>query len=202
MDVKAFDIDPAANQMWIETGMEEKRYQYDVKHSDTILDIGAYQGDWSRGMVERYNCHSIMFEPVPRMLMNFHMDPRYDVIEAAAWTYNGRLKFGGNAYWTSHYLESNQEYDCVDIRQWLNQSIKVCKINIEGGEYMLLNHILIGANEGRIQYPENIQVQFHKVHNNEVTDCEKAYQYYQRYLSKNYKKTWGLDWVWENWERI
>lgn len=195
MDVKAFDIDPAANQMWIETGMEEKRYQYDVKHSDTILDIGAYQGDWSRGMVERYNCHSIMLEPVPRMLMNFHMDPRYDVIEAAAWTYNGRLKFGGNAYWTSHYLEGEQEYDCVDIWRWLDRDIKVLKLNIEGGEYTLLWHIFYG---GQLLNIENLQIQFHDI----GEGCKDDRYAIQTFLSKNYKKTWGIDFVWENWKRI
>lgn len=189
---EAFDIDPIALKEWQDKGMEALRYEYDVKPSDLILDIGAYRGEWSKGMVERYGCRSYLFEPV-RVPELRELVPlaNYSIVEAAAWTFNGRLKFGGNAYWTSHYLESNQEYDCVDILQWLNEPVKVCKINIEGGEYNLLKYILGSGLQKNVEY---FQIQFHPID----WFSKKEIQYL---LEETHIKSWGIEFVWESWQK-
>ena len=192
--VESFDIDPADLRKWQDSGMEEKRYEYDVKPGDLILDIGAYQGEWSKKMVEKYDCRSYLFEPVRVPLLDeIRTDKHYSIVEAAAWTFDGRLNFGGNGYWTSHYLKGIQVYDCVDILHWLNEPIKVCKINIEGGEYELLSYILLSGLQKNI---ENFQIQFHKINDGSLMNRHEI----QMKLSETHRIKWGVNWVFESWE--
>lgn len=189
----ALDIDPVQNNLWIAQGMEAKRYEYDIQPDELILDLGAYQGEWTRKMHDKYGCNAIMFEPVD-ILGEFKDKDWCRVITAAAWVYDGVLSFGGNGYWTSHYIYGNQEYPCVDILKYLNQDIAVCKINIEGGEYDLLRHIL---NSGMQKNIKNFQIQFH----NWNEECPAQRAKIREMISLTHKQTWCVDWVWENWER-
>src|SRR6185295_9404334 len=159
--VTAFDLDPVLNELWQQAGMERLRYDYNIQSYDTILDIGAYQGEWSKRMVETFYCQAILFEPVRvPALDDLRYNPKYEIVEAAAWTSNGELKFGGNGYWTSAYIDGEQWYRCVDIRGYICYEIAVCKINAEGAEYGLLNFMI---DSGLYVNVRNFQIQFHRM---------------------------------------
>ena len=191
---EAFNIDPSFLKIWQEKGMEEKRYDYPLKPTDLILDIGAYQGSWSKIMHDLYGCKSILFEPVRVPALDSIRDnENFQIIEAAAWIFNDRLKFGGNGYWTSHFIDGIQEYPCVDINNYLNCEIAVCKINIEGGEYDLIQHIINGDLQTHIR---NFQIQFHNWNHECIFQRHKI----QTQLAKTHRMTWGVSWCWENWE--
>jgi len=189
----ALDIDPIQYQKWLHSGMEKNRYQYDLIPSDLIMDIGAYQGFWSKMMHEIYGCRAIMFEPVD--ILNEFKDTDWAiVVQAAAWIFDDKLNFGGNGYWTSHYIYGVQEYPCININKYLNQPIAVLKLNVEGAEYDILDHILKSGLQKNIK---NFQIQFH----NMEEYCINKRKEIQGELSKTHKQTWNVDFVWENWER-
>ena len=188
------DLHPDNLKIWQDNDMELKRYEYRMFPGDVIIDMGAYQGDWSVQMHSRYLCNTIMFEPVP-ILNHFFGIPWATVVHKAAWINNGLLTFGGNAYWTSTQLDDNpQVYPCADVSEYINSEIAVCKINIEGCEYEVLNHLI---DTGKIGYLRNIQVQFHMIEGHEL-----KYQYLAERLSKTHKISWQVQWIWENWEKL
>lgn len=34
--------------IWQEQNLEYKRYEYDIKTGEVVIDLGAYQGEWSQ----------------------------------------------------------------------------------------------------------------------------------------------------------
>lgn len=72
--------------------------------------------------------------------------------------------------------------------------VDLIKINIEGGEYDLLDEII--ANNWLSKF-KNIQVQFHDfVIENPRERMEKI----QKELAKTHQLTYQYDFVWENWK--
>jgi len=68
------------------------------------------------------------------------------------------------------------------------------KINIEGGEYDLLEHVIkIGA----INNIRDIQIQFHDF----VDDADIRMKYLLDELSRTHLPTYQYKYVWENWRR-
>jgi len=165
---------------WIEKGLEKLRYEYDLKPGDYCIDIGSYRGEWANEIKKRYGCEVECFEA---------LDDR------AAWLYDGEMEIGGVFLYSSIFTkEERRKVKCEDIARYLNREVAVMKINIEGGEYSLLDYIL---KQGLISNIKNIQVQFHI-----VPGYELLYVDIESELSKTHKLTWQTPFVWENWTLI
>jgi hypothetical protein len=80
------------------------------------------------------------------------------------------------------------------IEMHLISKIELMKINIEGGEYELLDHLI---DSNAISIIENIQVQFH----NFIPNAEVRMKQIQDRLSLTHKLTYQYKFVWENWQR-
>lgn len=160
---------------------EELRYKYDLKPTDTVLDIGSYRREFADKITKLYGCTVECFDA---------LDNR------AAWLFDGRIAMGGNYLYTSIFSEViDKEYWCVDILKFLQSEVALCKINIEGGEYQLIQYMI---DTGGIKKINNLQVQFHLV---DGMDCKKLYANLAKQLSFTHKLTWQTPFVWENWER-
>jgi hypothetical protein len=169
-------------KQWQDENLEHLRYEYDLKAGEKCLDIGSYQREWANEMIKRYMVTVECFDALDNK---------------AAWIFNGKIMVGGAYYYTSMFADKiDQEFWCVDIAEYLQQEIAVCKINIEGGEYQLLDYII---EKGLIIRVKNIQVQFHLV---DGADSQKEYELLAKRLSVTHKLTWRYPFVWENWERI
>jgi len=72
--------------------------------------------------------------------------------------------------------------------------VDLLKINIEGGEYELLESIV--EDEYLISRIKNIQVQYHTFVKNHV----ERRSFINSNLEKTHTRTWNYDWVWENWK--
>jgi hypothetical protein len=164
---------------WQEKNLEYLRYEYDLKPSDKVIDIGSYRGEWSEGIESKYGCKAERFEA---------LDNR------AAWLYDGTVSMGGDYLYTSIYKENGRSVGCEDINKYLKEEIALVKINIEGAEYNLLQHMI----DGGIENIKNIQVQFHII---EGHDYEAYYTKITDQLKRTHKLTWRYPFVWENWER-
>lgn len=161
---------------------EDLRYQYDLKPTDYVLDIGSYRMEFADKIRSLFRCKVECFDA---------LDNR------AAWIYDGKLAVGGNYLYTSMYSEVlNKECDCVDIANYLQREVALCKINIEGGEYELLQYII---SKDLMKNIKNLQVQFHYI---DGKDCVKMYEVIKDFLSLTHRIKWRFPFVWENWERI
>jgi len=164
---------------WVEKKLEYLRYEYDLKPDDYVIDIGSYRMEWATEILKRYGCRVECFEA---------LDNR------AAWTYDGELEIGGVFLYSSIFTqEGKRKVKCEDIAKYLDREVALLKINIEGGEYELLSHIIY---KGLHKNIKNIQVQFHKV---EGLLWEVRYSSICRQLMKTHELTWQYPFVWENW---
>ncbi|TMA87233.1 MAG: FkbM family methyltransferase, partial [Deltaproteobacteria bacterium] len=75
------------------------------------------------------------------------------------------------------------------------ETIALMKINIEGGEYDLLDHLIETGFVSRI---DNIQVQFHDF----VAEAESRMVRIQERLSQTHAITYQYPFVWENWRKL
>lgn len=176
-------IDETYLRLWQEDGAELLRYEYDLKPEDYCLDIGSYHQEWANEIRTRYNCKVDCFEALDNN---------------AAWVYDGEIEMGGQFYYTSMFDKGElglvQKFKCVDIAPYLQNEVALMKVNIEGGEYELLDYII---EKGLIKNIKNIQVQFHLV---DGWDCEKKYKELADKLKLTHTLTWRYPFVWENWK--
>ena len=70
--------------------------------------------------------------------------------------------------------------------------VHVMKINIEGGEYDLLEHLI---DEKLVTSLDNIQIQFHDF----IPDAESRMRGIQEQLARTHYITFRYPFVWENW---
>lgn len=183
-----------SQSQWIAGDKEHLRYEYDLSPSDLVIDIGAHEGEFSKRIFGLYGCKVIAIEP------NGYIAGFTDgeVINKAASTFEGYESFGGLSLYTSVYAPITNKYPCFDINSLLRQhaEIALVKINIEGGEYKLLSHIIDAGLHERIR---NLQVQFHCIDGEPV---EELYGAIESKLSLTHKRTWFYPFCWENWRRL
>lgn len=166
--------------IWQEQNLEHIRYEYDLNPGEFCIDIGSYHREWANAMIERYSVQVECFDA---------LDDR------AAWVFDGRIDMGGAYYYTSMFMPSNSTCKCEDIAKYLQRDVAVCKVNIEGGEYQLIDYII---ESGAIANIRNLQVQFHLI---EGADAWTAYDLLAKRLSNTHELTWRYEFCWENWKR-
>jgi len=179
--------------LWQRYHFEYLRYKYKLTPEDLVIDIGAYRGEWAANIFTRYKCRMILIEPGPWIVGC----EAGEVINKAADVKDGKQKFGGDFYYTSSLEPGEKEYETFDINSLLSahEEIALVKINIEGMEYPLLNHIIDAGLHKRMK---NIQVQFHQI---EGEPYEDMYAAIESKLLETHEPLWRYRFCWENWRR-
>lgn len=186
-------LNPESLATWQDQRLERLRYEYDLTPESVIIDLGAYMGEWANEIQGRYGCRVVAVEPT-----EYIRDYLGPIINKAAGTHNGTMSFGGQCYYTSTFETGTHEYECFDINPFLESypQIDLLKVNIEGAEYDVLQHIIGAGLHTRIK---NIQVQFHQIAG---VPYEKWYKEIAAGLSKTHSLSWHYPYCWENWKLI
>lgn len=189
-------LNEQSQSLWQSQHLEHLRYEYDLSPDDVVIDIGAYRGEWAEQILERYGCRLVVVEPTDNITQHAAFAGT-EVINKAAWLFDGRLRFGGAYYYTSAFEDPTHEYECFDVNSLLRRfdEIALVKMNIEGAEYDLLEHMW---REGTLNRIDNLQVQFHLI---EDEDSETRYEITAKMLSETHSLTWQHPFCWENWRR-
>lgn len=181
-------------------------YDLPIDDSAVVLDVGAFWGDWTTQVVDRYGATVHAFEPAPpsvrRLERRFGDDPRVHVHGVGLGARDERLQLALSGPASSVYAQEGTfgatEVEIRDVAAVLNElgldHIDVCKINIEGGEYDLLDRL---AATGWLARIDHVLVQFHEWH-------PRAYQRRwrnRRALARTHDEVWCWSWIWEYWRR-
>lgn len=185
-------------------GDETLRLDYDLNENSVIFDIGGYKGEFARDLFCKYQSQIYVFEPltefynicVKRFIKNKKVKSyNFGLAERAFETEinvsdNASSIFNVEGTKTKIRLESIIDFMISNKIE----TVDLMKINIEGGEYDLLDVII----ENNFAHKfKNIQVQFHDfVIDNPRERMEKI----QKELSKTHELTYQYDFVWENWK--
>jgi FkbM family methyltransferase len=196
-----------AAQRWIRSGNDKTlRLEYDLGPESTVLDLGGYQGQWASDIFARYLCTVHVFEPMPAFADNierrFARNARIKVhrFGLAGATGAATLNLSNDA--SSMHRSPQGASKTVPVRlvafeefqaEYGVSHVDLMKINIEGAEYELLEHLLDAGLAGIVS---NIQVQFHDF----VPRAIARMKTIRRGLERTHKVTYQSDFVWENWQ--
>ena len=187
-------------------GDETHRLNYEMLNEKSIVfDLGGYKGQWASDIFAKYCSNINVFEPVSTytetIRQRFAKNPKIRVYPFGLSMRNGSQRISIDENSSSLFKESahteNIELVCFDefVRTNKISKIDLIKINIEGGEYDLLDHIL---DTGQIRRITNLQIQFHDF----VPNAKQRMLNIQKRLALTHKTTYQYEFVWENWESI
>ena len=174
-------------------------------HKDSIVfDIGGYKGDWTDKINTLYSPKIYCFEPIRKhangISDRFKNNDNITVLPIAISDENKTDQIYVNQDESSVFFNKRggpqKTIQCQTLDEVMNdyniKNIDLIKINIEGGEYPLLDYML--ANN-LVEKCTDISVQFHEC----IEDYEKRYNNIREGLEKTHKLTFRYTYVWENW---
>lgn len=185
-------------------GDKTLRVQYELNADSVVFDLGGYEGQWASDIYSRYCCNIYIFEPVVLFTNDirrrFEQNQRIRVFPfgLSALSSTVQLSLGEDS--SSQYKDNGNLVDVVLVKasDFLAEhdikSIDLMKINIEGGEYALLEHLL---DTGFVVNIRDIQIQFHDF----VPDARTQMECIQKRLNVTHYLTYNYPFVWENWRR-
>ncbi len=190
-------LHPGWLQFWQDKSMEYMRYKYKLMPHDLVIDLGAYQGDFAEEINNQHGCQVICVEPTDSIRRLEHK-PWCRIVQKAADTKEGTVRFGGCFYYSSLYETDEKygfkDYPTIDVNSLLTQPVALLKVNIEGMEYDILPHILASGLQSNV---ENFQIQFHIIDH----ESEKKYAAIAKKLSETHEPEWRCNFVWESWRK-
>ncbi len=189
---------------WTQTnGDKTLRISYDLNPDSIVFDVGGYEGQWASDIYAKYNCVIHVFEPVPafadfigeRFALNGKIHVHHFGFSNEDETRNIVLAADGSSVFGRG--PDVQEVQLVSITDFLKTGgftrIDLLKLNIEGGEYDVLDALL---DSDWIKNIGNIQVQFHS----SVDHAQERMDAIKRRLAATHELTYEYPFVWENWK--
>ncbi|MCP3980402.1 MAG: FkbM family methyltransferase [bacterium] len=181
------------------------RVDYDLTPDSVVFDLGGYEGQWANEIVGRYGCRVFVFEPVPAFAegieRRFAGNVLVRVLRVGLADRDAQANIVLDADGSSMHRDGGARRVSIELRRAADvvreldvRRIDLMKINIEGAEYDLLEH-LIGC--GLIGSIRDIQIQFHDF----VADAVARRDAIRRELAKTHETTYCYPFVWENWRR-
>ena len=182
---------------------KDLRLDYPSLNSESVVfDLGGYEGQWASDIFAKYQSNVVIFEPYSKFYEKirerFEKNDKVKIYDFGLSGKDQVLPISVIADATSTFKKGT---DTVDIHlknaeSFLSKNqyekIDLMKINIEGGEYDLLDHLIKVGVAGNIV---NLQIQFHDF----VPDAENRMSDIQHKLEQTHKLTFQYKFLWENW---
>lgn len=193
---------------------EGLRYQLPLTPQSVVLDIGVYEGNFSKTLSEKYHCQIIAFEPVAEFYRiakkNLEGHPNVRLFN---------LGVGGSTRKETFFVKGNmtgafadgppEEVEIRDVVEVLEEFGRIrapeiniqlhpwfdaVKINAEGHEFEILERLLDERLAARINH---LSVQPHAC----VPDCEARWQRIMDRMTETHTLAYNSPWVWVGWDR-
>lgn len=192
-----------AHKLWLaDEGDKTLRQSYTLVPSDIVVDLGGFEGQWASDIFSRYLCTIHVVEPVKKYALGiakrFQCNQKIHVHQIALGAKAGKIaiSIAGDASSSFKVSETVDLSHVVPFDLWMDEhgidSIALLKVNIEGGEYDLLEYLIEKNIAKKIS---NIQVQFHDF----IQDSDCRMTRIKESLSKTHHLTYEYKYVWENW---
>ena len=198
-------IKEAAHAKWVAAeGDKTLRLNYPLNRNSIVFDVGGFEGQWASDIFSRYLCRIHIFEPVPEfasgIARRFAANDRIKVHAHALGASPGDITLTvkgdassvhllGDRRLLIHVVSPESVLEAEGIHE-----VALMKVNIEGAEYDLLEHLLT---VGLIDCICELQVQFHDF----LPEAEARMIAIQKRLAKTHNLTYQFPFIWENWKR-
>lgn len=198
-----FDDQAKRVRIWKKDGGEKLRYEYNLNSDSIVFDVGTFTGQWANTIAEKFDCVIYAFEPIKeyadKIAHLFSNNQKINVYNFGLGKSSSEKLMTVNGDRSSLFQSStNQEkIKLVSISNFISDNnipqIDLMKINIEGGEYDLLEDLIASGLANKVK---NIQVQFHDF----IPNADIRMKAIQTELAKTHHLTYQYEFVWENWE--
>jgi FkbM family methyltransferase len=185
-------------------GDKTLRLEYDLDMDSIVFDVGGYEGQWASDIFGMYACWVHVFEPVDqfadRIGRRFARNRKVIVWPFGLSDRDQVVQIGLNRDASSVYRVGRESVTsrlvCLAgfVREHSIDRIDLMKVNIEGGEYDLLEHVL---DVGLIRSISNLQIQFHE---GVVPNDGRRREAIRRRLQETHFLTYQYPCLWENWQ--
>lgn len=180
------------------------RLDYPLKVHSTVYDVGGYEGEWANNIYRKYGSTVEVFEPVEqfyeKIRKKFADNPKVCIHHFGLSDSNRTASIAIDGASSSTHKKGSvvEKIRFIDTNDFISRNghkkIDLMKINIEGGEYELLRHLI---RSGTIKRIDNIQIQFHVF----VPRSQQLRQRLQNDLSRTHYLIYNYPWIWESWRR-
>ncbi|HDL01458.1 MAG TPA: FkbM family methyltransferase, partial [candidate division Zixibacteria bacterium] len=186
---------------YADNGEKGLRLDYDLDSNSIVFDLGSHEGQWASDIFSKYLCTVYCFEPVSSFVeystKRFAKNDKVVIHRFGLSNDNKVIKISHCGTASSIYQgDGIEEADLVKATNFMTQNnisrIDLMKINIEGGEYDLLDHLL---DSGFIKKIANLQIQFHDF----VPNAKQRKEDIKKRLEKTHLLTYQYEFIWENW---
>jgi FkbM family methyltransferase len=185
---------------------ERHVFEHDLDANGLLLDVGAHNGTYADMIFHQYHCRLHCFEPMPehfeQLSRRFQAEPKVLLhpVGLSDRTYTTTMSVGGlgsSEFGSSSKRRPVQMQDVAEIFATFDREVDVLKINIEGGEYALLQRML---EKDLLRHCKKVLVQFH--------DHPIASKLARRLrleliagIEKTHAPTFSYPFMWEGWQR-
>jgi FkbM family methyltransferase len=191
---------------WInDKGDQTHNLNYPLDEESVVMDLGGFKGNWASQIIDLYNPNVYIIEPI----FNYH---NYMVNKFAS---NNKVKLMNVGISDqdrediifvnedSSSLNSNGKTENIKLLtmksicdKWNLKKVDLLQINIEGHEYLLLEHLV---NEDILDKFKYIQIQFHQ---GIKDDFLRRKAIHENLKIRGFKNRFNYPFVWECWEKI
>lgn len=190
---------------WEQDGGPEKMIAFQGIGKDSyVFDIGLYKGWWSEQIYSRYGCILYGFEPI----WQYFEEARNRLTRLTSRV--NLFNYGVGGHTRSEYIallgdsssifrSHNNKYSVTikSIKEILENLrigfIDLTSINIEGGEYELLESL---TSSGLIKRFDQLLIQFHRI----GPDYSNRKAKIQEALSRTHFPLYKYEYIWELWK--
>lgn len=190
-------------QFW-RNGGKQLLYDLPVTTGSLVIDVGGYEGEWTAGMISRYGCRSQLYEPAPafaNICKEYFL--KNDLVQVHKAALGGSDRQGlfslldnGTSEFGDTDVTSYVEADVVDVARIFSDlagaRVACVKLNIEGGEYEVLERMLETNN---VVLCDSLLIQFHR----KPDGYKVRYKKIVAGLQKTHTRSWCYEMVWEKW---
>lgn len=186
-------------------GDQTLRLSYPLNENSLVFDVGGYIGSFAADIFCKYNCNIYIFEPVTesyeKIKVRFSNNLKVKVFHAGLSDRSSTAKISVNGTSSSVFKtnsENTEEIKLISVVDFIKdhviKEIDLMKINIEGGEYFLLDSLI---EHNLLDITRSYQIQFHKF----IPDAKEKRGNIRAELSKTHRLLWDYPFVWESWEK-
>lgn len=184
---------------------ERLKWDFPLSPESLAWDVGGYSGEWAATMTCRHNCAVEIFEPVPQYIetlkWRFCHHPKVHVNDFGLGARNEDVPFvlagprsSAVAVQTGQRTVRSRIRDIVELLHEADcRPPDVLKLNIEGGEFPLLEHLIASRAVENLGY---LLIQFHET----VPGAPERRATIQERLSETHSLMWDYPFLWEAWE--
>ena len=179
------------------------KVDFPLTPESVVFDVGAYKGEYSAEISNRYGCRVEAFEPVPAYAdlarKSLSGMPKVNIRSFGLSDRDGSLEMSIEGLGSSAFRDGPNRIvanflDAAAVVSDLDQ-IDLIKINVEGGEYAILPRLVLTQQIGKFN---SILVQFHLIQDGD----QERYEAIARDLAKTHRLVWRFPFIWELWERL